>query len=412
MPMPFQPAVFACPSRNGIKPERVWPPPYPAWPEIRSLSTFYTLPALGLYNDIGAALYWPPQCYWNSKDVLYREHAFESITAIKDICNSICPIAFSSPVSHGIGMLRAKAVDSDWDAFAYFHDLGHYISLKIGRATTQRGGHIVSSVLDLLRPPNVVRCGNFWAEFEIRNGALVDFLNKAMAFEEIRANLFAFKWLNPRIKEKVEKRVRSFMVMHGQLRLFNDVIKTAGLSCAWEYSLASELSEPENPMLGWQRLSETPHENWKISNIIYPRSGWDIELVGSLSGTIKMNIFHPWIVFREEYRWDLPFQQANSKRIPWAYREDIEDKLSYSQVWEIVFLESLRQQLAQFFGVSLVCPFQQNGNTCCGFGHYLRAIWEKTLPEHRSAKAILHPKTGKEIVVRPPRKTCLNYCLG
>jgi hypothetical protein len=123
MPVPFRPAVFACPSRISKKPERVWTPPYPAWPELTNPSTFYTLPALGLYNGISMALYWPPQCYWNSKDRLYSEHVFENIDAIKNIHETIGLLKFSRFMANGIGALRTKSVDHHWDVFAYFHDL-------------------------------------------------------------------------------------------------------------------------------------------------------------------------------------------------------------------------------------------------------------------------------------------------
>jgi Fe-S oxidoreductase len=104
---------------------------------------------------------------------------------------------------------------------------------------------------------------------------------------------------------------------------------------------------------------------------------------------------------------EMTFNPPNENEV-----SNVNHHLSLSEVREMVFLESLRQQLAQFSGVSLVCPFQQRGRTCCGFGHYMRAIWEQVRPEHRSVKAVLHPKTGKEIIVRPPRTACLHYGLG
>ena len=54
MPVPFRPAVFACPMRylHGEKPKKVWPPPYPAWPEIADPSTLYTLPTVASHPAI------------------------------------------------------------------------------------------------------------------------------------------------------------------------------------------------------------------------------------------------------------------------------------------------------------------------------------------------------------------------
>jgi hypothetical protein len=62
MPVPFRPAVFACPMRyiHNEKPKKVWPPPYPAWPEIADPSTFYTLPTVSSHPAI-------TQCEWHPK---------------------------------------------------------------------------------------------------------------------------------------------------------------------------------------------------------------------------------------------------------------------------------------------------------------------------------------------------------
>src|ERR687893_1637850 len=71
MPVPFQPAVFACPMRtvHGVKPKKVWPPPYPAWPELADPSTFYTLPTLASYPAI-VCHSWPRELLSDSVDNL------------------------------------------------------------------------------------------------------------------------------------------------------------------------------------------------------------------------------------------------------------------------------------------------------------------------------------------------------
>jgi hypothetical protein len=59
--MPFRPAVFACPMRymHGEKPKKIWPPPYPAWPEITDPSTLYTLPTVASHPAITKCVYSP-----------------------------------------------------------------------------------------------------------------------------------------------------------------------------------------------------------------------------------------------------------------------------------------------------------------------------------------------------------------
>ena len=68
---PFQPAVFACPMRtvHGVKPKKVWPPPYPAWPEITDPSTLYVLPTVASHPAIKNCLWTPKWWYFgNSAD--------------------------------------------------------------------------------------------------------------------------------------------------------------------------------------------------------------------------------------------------------------------------------------------------------------------------------------------------------
>jgi hypothetical protein len=159
---------------------------------------------------------------------------------------------------------------------------------------------------------------------------------------------------------------------------------------AWTSSIASELSKPENPFVGWQRKIMLNYAGYSTieelnSSLIWMRSGWVLECRGLVDGRLHIEYYPP-----------------DKCEI------GIKDHLSLFEVMELVFLESLRQQLVQWSG--LVCPFQQGKRTCCGFGTYLRTIWEHLPPEYRYPKSnFIHPETGEKLFFKTPPNACLNY---
>jgi hypothetical protein len=413
---PFRPAVVACPKRymHDEKPKSVWPPPYPAWPEIAEPSTFYSLPALSMYYGISQAVYWPSADYCAHKRICVPKSELEIIT-------------LKSHQSLSREIARAMAMEGsshpEWDAFAFFHEMGHCQSFSMGRKIIHWVSGIAYDLLTHLRPANVAQCDNFWTEFRTRNGRLVNGLEKGLVFEEIRANMFAFALLDSQIMDSIEEDVRECMAEEGNLSLFDEIATAANRFWleAWMTTLSCEVYSPIDPISGLRRLPDEmaiDRRNWVKE--------WATGFLTRISETRRSNhrmarqpkyrSFNGLI--QREFGWQIQLTASMGKMLQIKYYPPDEDEvdtinlLSLSDIREVVFLESLRQQLAQFSGVSLVCPFQQRGRTCCGFGHYLRAVWEKALPEYRSAKSILHPKTGKELAVRPPRKACLNYGLG
>jgi hypothetical protein len=426
---PFRPAVFACPMRymHGEKPKSGAPPPDPAWPELADPSTFYTLPTLCSLPNIAEAMYHSLDSHWGwDEDAALGEQIREMLPEIEaylpqlqemlpDLEGEIQHLAKMADVSPNYdllfyamtlasykdirifsrGVARSLRVrgsdDPDWDTFAFFHDIGHYTSLRIGRATTEKVTSLASALFNLLKPASVAQCTNFWDEFQENNDALLGYLDKALVLEELRANVFAFSQLDSNIRSSIEPDLRKGMERTGTISLFDGLIALKEVRQAVGLTILAEVSDPEDPIRGisaLMRLTNWLEEfNWRISDE-HMKSGYHLEFDGSMNGgiqiTTKMSIGDRAV----EY-WSLP-----------------------ADIQEAIFLESLRQQLAQLFGLSLVCPFQQRRRTCCGFGHYLRAVWEQVPLEYRYAKSVIHPKTGKKLFVRAPRKACLNYGLG
>jgi hypothetical protein len=419
---PFRPAVFACPmrQRHGEKPKRAWPPPYPAWPELADPSTFYTLPTLCSHPDISMALCWPKESYWDSDEKLsLSEHlhllipdlAEEIIQGIteKNIqsleeMDTIDVFKLFQSFSRGIAetMGMEGSLDPEWDAFAYLHEFGHYESFIIGRATTEKVSSLASAILDLLRPANVAQCGNFWTEFRTRNRALVDFLEKGLVFEEIRASLHALTFLDPDITASIKTDLRELMAEDGILGFFDkltDATNEDWHAAMW-LSLVAE-NTPADP----------------IESLYFLCSGGaDVSSETQLSAIQLQKTFNR--VRKDKAGWDVTFADPKDSTLAIEYTPPNKDEVgttdhrSLADVKELVFLESLRQQLANPFGLGLVCPFQQRRRTCCGFGHYLRAIWEQVPPHYRYPKSVPDPETGKKLFFRKPPKACLNYGLG
>jgi hypothetical protein len=429
---PFRPAVFACPMRtvHGVKPKGVWPPPYPAWPEITNPSGFYTLPTLASHPAIIRCL-WRPRCCdqfwarWNSADRHKDSELFYAMfpDVTEDILAKLPPItddSFTTLVNDLLdpqtnesgGLARFLAAlgiaDPEWITFAYYHEMGHYVSFLISRPTIMEVNRIASGIFDLFKKlsvSNLPACENFWDEFQEGNDTLVNYLDQALILEELRANLCAFAKLDPLIRVSIEPDLRKAMAEEDAISFFGRPIFRPDLFdklgdvtnenwiAAYRLSILAEYS-PKDPIKRLHFLCSKgvdTHSEMLLDVQVarFEQVGWEVDLTDSMHRTLEIN-FRP----------------------PCVYAVSAVQHWSLSDVRELVFLESLRQQLAQFFGVSLVCPFQQRGRTCCGFGHYMRAIWEQVRPEYRSARSILHPKTGKEIVVRPPRTVCLHYGLG
>jgi hypothetical protein len=231
MPVPFRPAVFACPMRyvHGEKPKKVWPPPYPAWPEIADPSTFYTLPTVASHPAITKCS-WSPRWLlaglghlYTHREIIYvmfPDYAEEILAKlppatedIDDIYNMALDLLDSQTLSSGtVRLLAAIGIaDPEWSEFAIEHERGHYFSFRTTRPTIVEVNRIASEIFELFKKLTLKECENFWDEFEEGNNTLVRYLDKALKLEELRANLYAFSALDPIIRASIEPDLRKVM---------------------------------------------------------------------------------------------------------------------------------------------------------------------------------------------------------
>jgi hypothetical protein len=449
---PFPPAVLACPKsqRQGEKPERVLPPPYPEWPEIALQSNFYNLATLLSFPAIGAALYSPDDDYWDwnelisTTDFLKQTYVNDKKDLYLDILdtqgkrllhvlphllpNVILPNTIVTKDNFGCMVLSSGSVellgkrgcnDPEWNTFAAFHDLGHWQAWSWLRSTTTKFTSLASAIFDFLKPESVSQCGDFWSEFAQRNMKVVEYLENSMILEELRATLIALSIYPTKTFASIEADIRKELMEQGTLRLFEGFIATnASWTSAAILTILAELSDPENPIRGltilqnslmelqscnwtkdqWYRWLEENIKPYIIKSKMFQRT-WQVNLYG-VKGKIRSVIEPSGCADTEVIKTDYGYHIAP------AY-----PPVPYS-IAEAIILESLRQQLAQPFGLGLVCPIKHKRGTCCGFGHYLRAVWEQVPLEYRYPKSVLDPQTGKKLFFRKPPKACLNYGLG
>jgi hypothetical protein len=419
MPVPFRPAVFACqlPQRYDREPKKILSsPPYPAWPEIADSSTFYTLPTLCSYSAISGALYWPGNPHWDSEEEItlaerinemgeeaeaQGPHIAEILTGSrktvreKVMGNRSLGIAVLRGLSRSIA--RGGHASDKWNAFAYLHDIGHVSAFSLVRYTTLGLNTLTSEVFKLLRPTSVVQRTNFWDKFQARNDALVEYIDRALELEELRANFIAFALLEPDIRASIEADLREVMEEEGTLELFDILaeVTNENWDMAWYLSICAEIVDPMDPLQGLQWIFGANTEarveidqrftNVVLTSIEKQKSCWEVHFHGSRNGRMRIVVD----IGERKYieHWRLP-----------------------TRIQELIFLESLRQQLVQWSG--LACPFKQRRRTCCGFGHYLSAVWEHLPTEYQYPKFVLHPKTAEKLFFRKPSKVCLNYGLG
>jgi hypothetical protein len=393
--------------RNGKKSERASPPPYRAWPEIAHPLRLYMFPTLYSVSAITSALYWPSNSNWISYATIEEQEW------AKDLFNQNLPPGVERHSReydqyHSQVLVKEKREagisqsQAEWEVFCYYHELGHVLSLTSDLRVITKGKALAAAIFDLLRPAGVAQCRNFWAEFEMRNKAFLDHLEKVLALEELRATFYAFIFIHPDIRTSVAPELRKVMVKEVSIRLFDKVaeITNRNWAAAWCLTIYAEFACGEEDPAKWLdvkcsepvlRVDKNLESRAMLELFLSDdRPGWSVDLGGSTVFEVDINFIPP----------------DDQGKISRVYHKNSEE------VKEAILLESLRQQLAQSFGLSLVCPFQHRDFPCCGYGHYLRAIWDQTSPVYRDAKSVIYPKTGKKLFVRAPHKACLNYGLG
>jgi len=433
----FQPAVFACqsPQVNGEKIERGSSRLYPGWPEIGLPSTFYTFPTLCSLPSITCALYVPRNPYWGWEEAVTLDTSCLLMTPehearLPQIVEALNSNSSNTPSVQAFWRVSAKILGGgkvlsiksreiaqktrargspypEWDAFAVLHDLGHYGAWSLVRQTTTKFNTLASAVFDLLKPATAAQCTNFWAEFRVCNGALVDYLGKALAFEELRATVFAFDTLDSDIRTSIESDIRQVMVEEGVLGLFEELaaLTSGDWRTAWWLTILAEATDPEDPIQGFavlrDGLTESKSRNWSPEQW----SAWAEAVEGQIDA-------QEWKT--DKAGWDVTFFGSIGKwlRIESSPNEGASGTVDYSalpDVQEAIFLESIRQQLAQIRG--LICPFKRGRRVCCGFGNYLRAVWSQIPLQYRYPKFIKDRETAEKLSFRSPHKVCLNYGL-
>jgi hypothetical protein len=209
-----------------------------------------------------------------------------------------------------------------------------------------------------------------------------------LSLEEVRATIRALDNIATESRQVIINRVYPEKVESPESKIFTELRSVTGdrWTHAWLLTLLVENLNPENPRSELEKLQTILKME---SASTWPDKRWD-----------------SWIESRRELNEVLDF-----------ISESVEDpqKLLEATVPHVfifgtsrgtiiicpdtmrlkVFFESIRQQLVNPDTIqSLICPFKGQGQSCCGFGHYLQGIWTAIPNEYRRR-------------LKPPSKICL-----
>jgi hypothetical protein len=290
-----RPAVFACPmrNRNGAEPKKISSSPhYSAWPEIAKPSNFYTLATLCSFPAIQVAMYSPMKTYLDvefympePEEILlekdYQGWHTEPYYGIGKCCSSFNYCSPSDSNSFAQHLFLEGNDDPEWTTLGLIHDVGHLQSFRTERLTIMKLNSLASCIFNLLKPAGVAQCTNFWEEFQVRNEALLGYLDKTLILEELRANVFAFLNLDSRIWSYIETDLRERMRMTGILSFFDDLTAQDVHDPFW-LTIFAEVFDPEDPIRGVRALTRLTNWREEFSYKIrskHLKSGWRLFLM-------------------------------------------------------------------------------------------------------------------------------------
>jgi hypothetical protein len=416
-----QSGVFACHSIKTTRPEVTSPNPLPykAWPAIEDWNRYYALPTIGgLYaphnpsdkKDMIESLIerFPQleQCrsrLWPMIEEYYRTH-FGSEVNIQNF--SVACFSVVATLFFGKASIYELGAVTDWynmqipkdDLFSGIHEIGHFYSLSIKRPATTEFKRTSLRIEEILQQVMTNSCDGFWDKFIDLNSKLANCLNKYLILEELRADIYAFYSL-PDYREKFIHQIYGEGSEGGKnedSELFYSLHTVTGgnLYCAWHLTILAEFLNPVNPVRALVDLQEIL---MAASANTWARKQW-------FSWFKSWKRLNGWgLVSKKLSEREKPLESSN---LNLALNATLSGKSDGTvEVCDFgaqlpLFQESMRQQLWHHYYEkslrTLTCPFKKQCASCCGFGHYLRNLWESIPKEARGG-------------LTPPSQACLQH---
>jgi hypothetical protein len=414
-----QSGIIMCNSFTTSRPEDTAPKalPFEAWPEIPEWVRYCVFPTIGAFykpeaidtNTMApeeAIIRMFPQLepfksqlmqmvaeyYLTHFGEEFNEHNFQ--IAIGEVLTKLL-VGDEQPadVWNSIGdalVIEGIKTSSPPDAYSTSHEFGHLYSFDLTRPAISDFKSTWSGIEELLQQAAAGEYNRFWARFNDLNKKLEYCLSNSLAFEELRANIFALN-LSPQLGEEFINEV--FGKGKPNSETFHSLRTVIGgdLDYAWALTLLAECVSPDNPQNALAELqqilkAEGAH-TWSGEQWLSWFGSWSRIDAWEIVGGIVQE------------RTKLLKPLAPSATLVGTANGNIE--ISYTETMRLpLFLESMRQQLFNPKLIrNLTCPFKSQRSSCCGFGNSLRNIWAAIPNAERSR-------------LKPPSEVCLNYELN
>jgi len=291
-----------------------------------------------------------------------------------------------------------KVVDLD-NLFVEMHEGEHRLSFipDLDRPPTKEFKNTAAAILNLLlQQAETDKHDGFWVAFKNLNFNLEDCLSRRLALEEMRATIRALEKLTPQFQQRMIEKVYPETRNDREAELFRWLRSVTGGNwlIAWYLTLEAEFINPERPeyyMKEQKRfLNGVDANTWSVAQ-------W-VKWLAKCSDLDKVSDFI--LEFpKDPLKW---YEALLPSAFIYGFPNEIKIVCPDPSRLQ-VFLESMRQQLAQLIFQpehvsSVICPFKGQSDSCCGFGHNLQGIWAAIPNEERSR-------------LKPPSTVCLKDAL-
>jgi hypothetical protein len=268
-----------------------------------------------------------------------------------------------------------------FNVFSIFHEARHMRSFRLIRPIIKVFNEKTTALFSLLMQQIDTNIqSDFWVKFNVLNKELLDYLSVSFALEELRATILALNDMPSESQQLIITKVYPMKQDDPETKIFHELHGITGghWSVMFYLTILAEFLSPDNPLEELVRLQS-------ILNKEKPFKWTDEQWSDWLN---SWNELKNGVEFEESF-------PAPDKLITGLSNN--KTTMLYANNPIELFLESMRQQLANPELIrSLICPFKETCNSCCGFGNNLRGIWAG-IPNEFSDN------------LEPPATVCMNY---
>jgi hypothetical protein len=282
------------------------------------------------------------------------------------------------------------------ETYSMAHEGGHLYSFTLTRPAITHFKATWSAIENLLQQAAFGSDDGFWDKLNDLNSELKSCLSNSLVLEELRANLWALRFLPPEMQTTFINRIygeESEKSRNKESEIFYSLQFLTGrhLIRALIITLLVECLDPLNPE---GQLEQVQNSLKAASAETWSDEQWT-------SWFQQWNKLDSWETLLNINHGVTEYPTASQPKVMLTGRVDGNVMTSCAETMRLsLFHESIRQQLDNLKRLrTLTCPFKGQRHTCCGFGHSLQNIWAAVPNQERRR-------------LKPPSKVCLNYTLN